>query len=159
MCPKALNSKLVDDQKNLAHWARKCIDRGTIGEIIDPYLKGKISPECFKVYVEVAESCVRDAGIDRPTMNDVMEKLDFALELQNNADAAKEKTNPGGEHTYPEVLSFHVGGTTGAPMCATFQSRHVWEDDSGTGLTMTLRRPTEVSILILYASRRPHGHL
>ncbi|XP_050262114.1 receptor-like protein kinase FERONIA [Quercus robur] len=105
---KALNTKLEHEQWHLANWARKCIEKGTIDQIIDPYLKGKIAPECFKVYVEVAESCVRDQGIQRPKMNDVMEKLEFAFELQQNADAAQEEINPSGVISYQDVLSFHV---------------------------------------------------
>uniref|UniRef100_A0A2N9IQI0 Protein kinase domain-containing protein n=1 Tax=Fagus sylvatica TaxID=28930 RepID=A0A2N9IQI0_FAGSY len=97
---KALNSKLDREQWHLATWARKCIEKGAINHIIDPNLKGKIVPECFKVYVQVAESCVRDQGIQRPTMNDVIEQLQFALELQQNADATQEKINPNGEITY-----------------------------------------------------------
>ena len=76
--------------------------------IIDPYLKGKIAPECFKVYVEVAESCVHDHGIQRPTMNNVLERLEFASDLQQNADAKQEKINPSGDITYQEVRSFRV---------------------------------------------------
>ena len=105
---KALNTKLEHEQWHLANWARKCIEKGTIGQIIDPYLKGKIAPECFKLYMEVAESCVRDQGIQRPKMNDVMEKLEFAIELQQNADAAQEEINPSGVISYQDVLSFHV---------------------------------------------------
>ena len=112
---KALDQNFVQEQLHLASWARKCIEKGTIYEIIDPYLEGKIAPECFKVFVEVAENCVRDQGIERPTMNDVMERLEFALELQQNADAAQEEINPSGDFTYQEVLSFRVSGrTTGA---------------------------------------------
>jgi hypothetical protein len=44
-------------------------------------MKGKIAPKSFKVYMEVAESCVCDPATQRPTMNIVMEKLRFALEL------------------------------------------------------------------------------
>ncbi|XP_050279677.1 receptor-like protein kinase FERONIA isoform X1 [Quercus robur] len=95
---KALNQRLQEEERNLASWARKCIERGTIGEIIDPYLTNKIALECFKVYVELAESCVSDHGIERPTMNDVMEKLEFALELQEYAEATKD--------TDSEVVSF-----------------------------------------------------
>ena len=105
---KALNTKLEHEQWHLANWARKCIEKGTIGQIIDPYLKGKIAPECFKVYVEVAESCVRDQGIQRPKMNDVMEKLEFAFELQQNADTAQEEINPSGVISYQDVLSFRI---------------------------------------------------
>nr|POF21820.1 receptor-like protein kinase feronia [Quercus suber] len=105
---KAVNSKLGQEQLHLPRWARKCIENGTIYEIIDPHLKGKIAPECFKVYVEVAESCVRDHGIQRPTMNDVMERLEFVSDLQQNADAEQEKINPSGDITCQEVRSFRV---------------------------------------------------
>lgn len=134
---KALDVKLEEEQWNLANWARKCIARGTLGEIIDPYLQGKIAPECFKIYVEVAEACVRDQGIQRPSMNDVMEKLGFALVLQENADAANEKINPTGEYTYSGVLS--VGVSVTDTTCST-ENRDVYSEDmkewdSGTELT------------------------
>jgi serine/threonine protein kinase len=134
---KALDKKVETEQWHLANWARKCIERETIGRIIDPYLKGKIAPQCFQVYVEVAESCVRDQTIQRPTMNDVMEKLMFALELQENADAAKEKINPDGEHNYPEVVSFSVADTISVSRSNSgcTSDGHVLETDSGTGLT------------------------
>uniref|UniRef100_A0A2N9F9B6 Protein kinase domain-containing protein n=1 Tax=Fagus sylvatica TaxID=28930 RepID=A0A2N9F9B6_FAGSY len=133
---KALNPKLEQEQWHLANWARKCIEKGTINQIIDPYLKGKIAPECFKVYVEVAESCVRDQGIQRPTMNDVMEKLEFALELQKNADATQDKVNPNGEITYQGVLSFHVAEpATGASPARQINFGHMLESDSGIGQT------------------------
>ncbi|KAF5445393.1 hypothetical protein F2P56_034444 [Juglans regia] len=133
---KALNPKLEEEQWNLANWARKCIEKGTMGEIIDPNLMGKIAPECFKVYVDIAESCVRDQGSQRPTMNDVMDKLSFALQRQKEADAAKEKINPDGKETYTEVLSFHVSDTTETRRYNNiFSSTQVSESDSGTWLT------------------------
>ncbi|KAK6279972.1 hypothetical protein POUND7_020239 [Theobroma cacao] len=101
---KALDKKLAVDQVNLAHWVKKCIADGTLYQIIDPRLRGKISPECFKVFVEIAESCVQEAGVNRPLINDVMEKLGFALELQETADAGKEKIKPAGEHSYQDIL-------------------------------------------------------
>ncbi|KAF5477261.1 hypothetical protein F2P56_003912 [Juglans regia] len=90
---KALNPKLQEEQWNLANWARKCNEKGSIGKIIDLYLEGKIAPECFKVYVEIAMACVQDQGIQRPTMVDVMEKLELALELQEKADAERPVEN------------------------------------------------------------------
>ena len=92
---KALNQKLEEEEWNLAHWARKCIERGTINEIIDPYLKGKIAPLCFKMFIQIAESCTRDQGIQRPPMGDVVEKLKLALVLQENADAKNVRNTRG----------------------------------------------------------------
>ncbi|KDP27270.1 hypothetical protein JCGZ_19969 [Jatropha curcas] len=103
---KVVNRNLDEDEVNLVNWARKCIQNGNIHQIIDPELVGKIYPECFNKFVEIAESCVRDQSIDRPSMHDVMERLQFAMELQQAADSEKEKVNPGGECLYPKV-SFH----------------------------------------------------
>jgi hypothetical protein len=120
----------------LTNWAPKYIEGGTIGKIIDSYLKGKIAPDCFKVYVEVRESCVRDQVNQQSTMNDVMEKLKFALQRQENTDAMKEKISPDGGHSYTEVLSFNVAGTDiGVPRNNNVYSRHMLGTDSGTGLT------------------------
>ncbi|KAL0012657.1 hypothetical protein SO802_007765 [Lithocarpus litseifolius] len=120
----ALNPKLQEEQRNLASWAQICIDRGTISKIIDPYLTNKIVPECLKVYVELAKSCICDQGIQRPTMNDVMEKLEFALKLQEQAEATKD--------TDSEVESFHVATTNGAPWYSNFYHGQVLESNSGT---------------------------
>ncbi|XP_030948917.1 receptor-like protein kinase FERONIA [Quercus lobata] len=145
---KALNSKLEQEQWHLANWARKCIEKGTINQVIDPHLKGKIAPDCFKVYVEVAESCVRDHGIDRPTMNDVMEKLEFAFELQQNADAEQEKINPSGDITYQEVLSFRVSGRTtdvGASQHINVSNGPMFESDSSIVLSTGIIRDVTVN--------------
>ncbi|XP_024019996.1 receptor-like protein kinase FERONIA [Morus notabilis] len=105
---KPVDVKLEEDQRNLAQWARKSIKEGRIQNIIDPYLIGKIAPECFKKFVEVAERCVRDYWSQRPTMHEVMENLEFVLELQEQADATQLGNNPDGLCSYPEKLSFHL---------------------------------------------------
>ncbi|XVF71233.1 hypothetical protein PTKIN_Ptkin12aG0019800 [Pterospermum kingtungense] len=101
---KALDKKLPVPEVNLANWARKCIEDGTLYKVIDPILVGKIAPECFKVFVEIAESCIAEVGATRPSMNDVMEKLGFALQLQEDADIENERINPGSEHSYPDIV-------------------------------------------------------
>ncbi|XP_024019929.1 receptor-like protein kinase FERONIA [Morus notabilis] len=105
---KPVDVKLEEDQRNLAQWARKSIKEGRIQNIIDPYLIGKIAPECLKKFVEVAERCVRDYWSQRPTMHEVMENLEFVLELQEQADATQLGNNPDGLCSYPEKLSFHL---------------------------------------------------
>ncbi|XWS75694.1 hypothetical protein CRYUN_Cryun01aG0113500 [Craigia yunnanensis] len=101
---KALDQKLPDVQMNLVHWARKCIADGTLYKVIDPYLIGKIAPEGFKMFIEIAENCIAEVGVNRPSMNDVMEKLGFAIKLQEDADVEKEKINPGSEHSHPDIV-------------------------------------------------------
>ncbi|KAM7263792.1 hypothetical protein ACFE04_001475 [Oxalis oulophora] len=82
----ALNPTLPKEQVSLAEWAAHCHRKGNLDQIVDPYLKGKISPECFKKIAETAMKCVSDEGIERPSMGDVLWNLEFALQLQESAE-------------------------------------------------------------------------
>ncbi|XP_058185568.1 receptor-like protein kinase ANXUR2 [Rhododendron vialii] len=73
-----------EDQVNLVRWFKTNIERGTVDQIIDPNLTDKIAPECRKEYVMVAEKCVHDEGIERPSMDDVLSSLRSALQLEDN---------------------------------------------------------------------------
>ncbi|KAJ6825714.1 putative receptor-like protein kinase FERONIA [Iris pallida] len=86
----ALNQALPMEQVSLAEWARHCQKKGTLGRIVDPYLKGRISPDCLRVYAETAEKCLADKGVDRPAMADVLWSLEFALRLQETAEESGE---------------------------------------------------------------------
>ncbi|KAG5560780.1 hypothetical protein RHGRI_003956 [Rhododendron griersonianum] len=44
-------------------WFLFCIERGNIDEVIDPYLIGKIAPECLRHYVNIALSCLVSPAI------------------------------------------------------------------------------------------------
>ncbi|XP_051130980.1 receptor-like protein kinase FERONIA [Andrographis paniculata] len=82
----ALNPTLAKEQVSLAEWAQHCYKKGILDQILDPYLKGKIAPECFKKFAETAVKCVSDVGTDRPSMGDVLWNLEFALQLQESAE-------------------------------------------------------------------------
>ncbi|KAI6698707.1 hypothetical protein NL676_018826 [Syzygium grande] len=82
----ALNPTLPKEQVSLAEWAAHCHKKGILEHIMDPHLKGRIAPECFKKFAETAMKCVSDQGIERPSMGDVLWNLEFALQLQESAE-------------------------------------------------------------------------
>ena len=67
---KARHIKLTKEQKFQVTWGRKCIEEGT-NQIIDSYLMGKVAPECFKLYINIVTSCVRNKGKDHPAIGEV----------------------------------------------------------------------------------------
>ncbi|OMO72077.1 hypothetical protein COLO4_27833 [Corchorus olitorius] len=78
-----------DDQTkvSLAKWAIHCHRNKKIEDLIEPYLRGEIMPECLTTFVEIAVRCLVDRHIYRPSINDVLCKLEEALLLQERADS------------------------------------------------------------------------
>ncbi|KAL0014787.1 hypothetical protein SO802_001856 [Lithocarpus litseifolius] len=87
LCARPPIVRTVDKkQVSLAEWARQCCRNGKLDHIVDQFLKGKIAPECLKKFGEIAVSCLLDNGTERPSMNDVVWGLEFALQLQECAE-------------------------------------------------------------------------
>ncbi|KAM1656937.1 hypothetical protein ACFXTN_041303 [Malus domestica] len=84
----ALMHKVEPREMNLVEWARFCHGEGTLDQIIDCNLKGKIEAECLNRFVEIAMSCIHDKGVERPSMNEVVRGLEFALQLHQKSIAS-----------------------------------------------------------------------
>lgn len=77
-----INPKLPREEVSLAEWAMKCHRNGKVEKIIDPNIASSIGPESLKKFVEAAEKCLAEYGVDRPGIGDVLWNLEFALQLQ-----------------------------------------------------------------------------
>ncbi|KAL7098337.1 hypothetical protein ACP275_09G010900 [Erythranthe tilingii] len=76
----ALDLRAAEDEQILTKWARDNIINGKADQIVASNLLGEISEDCLKVFVGVAERCLRDEPKKRPTMAQVVLQLEFALE-------------------------------------------------------------------------------
>ncbi|MBA0617942.1 hypothetical protein Godav_027349 [Gossypium davidsonii] len=97
------DSTLPEEKQNLLVWAMESLREGTIHHAIDPYLKGRIAPECLNKYLEIASRCVHPKGNERPAMGEVEVTLELAMELQGRADSEMESIYPSGEFMYEEA--------------------------------------------------------
>ncbi|KAK6270617.1 hypothetical protein POUND7_007715 [Theobroma cacao] len=100
---KVLDPTLDEYEVGLLGWVCQCIGKGTIYNIIDSHLKRKIAPECFKIFVEIAYSCISEKGDTRPEMGEVELMLELALQMQEKADSELVDLDSQGEYMYGEI--------------------------------------------------------
>lgn len=65
------------------------VHRLPVEEIIEKSLIGKIAPACWEVFIDIAERCLKQEPNERPAMGEVEMELEYALTLQEEADASK----------------------------------------------------------------------
>ncbi|XP_050376499.1 probable receptor-like protein kinase At5g61350 [Argentina anserina] len=87
---------LPREQVSLAEWAMQWHRKGMIEKIVDPKIASSINAGALKKYVEAAEKCLAEYGVDRPSMGDVLWNLEYAFQLQETAsqmDAPEDNTS------------------------------------------------------------------
>lgn len=91
-----INPALPREQVSLAEWAMQWHRKGMIEKIIDPYIASSVDSGSLRKFVEAAEKCLAEYGVDRPTMGDVLWNLEYASQLQEAAsqiDPPEDKTS------------------------------------------------------------------
>ena len=81
----AINPTLPREQVNLAEWGMLCKKKGLLEQIVDPSIKVQINPNSLRKFAEIAEKCLQEDAVDRPTMGDVAWDLEYTLQLQETA--------------------------------------------------------------------------
>lgn len=77
-----------EDQVILAQWIKSCMKTNLSGRI-DPFLVGRTPPDSLKIFIETAGRCLLDYGIDRPSMTDIVARLEAALQHQESTEGNK----------------------------------------------------------------------
>ncbi|WVZ05088.1 hypothetical protein V8G54_018434 [Vigna mungo] len=116
-------------QVSLVDWAKHRYEKGFLGEIVDPALKGQIAPHCLRKFGEVALSCLLEDGAQRPSMNDVVGVLEFVLQrhLQDGANVIA-VLESGGDYE---------DSTTEDMFSSSHSSVHVSDYSNSSGLNST----------------------
>ncbi|KAG5527702.1 hypothetical protein RHGRI_028593 [Rhododendron griersonianum] len=82
-----MDRKCIDPYFHIGEeYFKSCMDRKCIDHIIDPYLMGRIPPDCFREFVKLCWSCLLNQGIKRPSMADVVGRLQLVLQLLETSD-------------------------------------------------------------------------
>jgi serine/threonine protein kinase len=80
LCARAvLDPTLPSKQVNLVECALNCKKKGILDLVVDPCLEGKIAPWCLTMFVDIAEKCVANDRVDRPSMREVLQNLEMCL--------------------------------------------------------------------------------
>ncbi|XP_006367155.1 receptor-like protein kinase HERK 1 [Solanum tuberosum] len=76
----AIVQSLPREMVSLAEWAVESHNKGQLEQIIDPDLAAKIRPESLRKFGETAVKCLALSSEDRPSMGEVLWKLEYALQ-------------------------------------------------------------------------------
>ncbi|KAM7473779.1 hypothetical protein LguiB_021022 [Lonicera macranthoides] len=85
---RAVDLKRCEEQWGLAGWAKECIKKGELDQIIDPNLRSQILPSSLSTFVKIADQCLHYRSKKRPTMAEVVASLESALALQERRDSS-----------------------------------------------------------------------
>ncbi|KAF8087242.1 hypothetical protein N665_0593s0005 [Sinapis alba] len=64
---------------SVIHFVEPFLETGELDGVVDPLLQGDFSPDSAWKFVEVAMSCVREKGFNRPAMNQIVSELQQCL--------------------------------------------------------------------------------
>ncbi|GFP79778.1 putative receptor-like protein kinase at5g39000 [Phtheirospermum japonicum] len=80
----AVDLSVAEDEHILTIWARDKINEGEVDQIVASSLREEMSSASLNTFVGIAERCLRDDPKNRPTMSQVVQQLELALEQHDN---------------------------------------------------------------------------
>ncbi|XP_022986660.1 probable receptor-like protein kinase At2g39360 [Cucurbita maxima] len=78
-----IDPSLPREKVNLIEWVMRK-GRDQLEAIVDACIVEEVELESLRKYVETADKCLAECGMDRPTMGNILWNLECALQLQGN---------------------------------------------------------------------------
>ncbi|KNA12505.1 hypothetical protein SOVF_125510 [Spinacia oleracea] len=89
----AIDNTDPENPVNLVEWAQ-CLQKDKpLEQIIDPQLQGTINSDCLQEYWNIAGACVAERSIHRPSMGDVLWRLEKVQQLETPLTDEDESVN------------------------------------------------------------------
>ncbi|GKF17433.1 kinase-like domain, phloem protein 2-like protein, partial [Tanacetum coccineum] len=71
-----------DNDDELGEGILSQLAKSHLDEMIDPHLRRQMEPEAFKIFTDTAYWCIKEDRAHRPYIDQVVKRLEKALELQ-----------------------------------------------------------------------------
>nr|GFA58402.1 receptor-like protein kinase FERONIA [Tanacetum cinerariifolium] len=82
----AVDEQLEEEDCSLARWAQKCVKERKFDQTVDSTITGTITPKCLRGFAKIANRCLIRDFKKRPSLTQVVAKLQDLLELQEKCD-------------------------------------------------------------------------
>ncbi|GKC80604.1 kinase RLK-Pelle-CrRLK1L-1 family protein [Tanacetum coccineum] len=92
----AVDRHIEEEQGSLARWAQKCVKEKRFDQMVDSNITGTIAPKCLRGFAEIANRCLIRDFEKRPSMTQVVAKLQDLLELQEKCDNSADSRGTSG---------------------------------------------------------------
>lgn len=106
-----IDPSLPREMVNMIEWALKSLNKGELEKVVDPHLED-IKPEFLLKFGDIAEKCLAESGVDRPTMGDILWNLESALQQYVNDERPPTDNNVEDNPTSTSISTteFSMGG-------------------------------------------------
>ncbi|GJT33064.1 receptor-like protein kinase FERONIA [Tanacetum coccineum] len=92
----AVDTRLKEEQGSLARWAQKCVKERKFDQMVDSNIIGTFAPKVLRGFAEIANRCLIRDFEKRPSMTQVVAKLQDFLELQEKCDNSTDSPGTSG---------------------------------------------------------------
>ncbi|GLJ21475.1 hypothetical protein SUGI_0396410 [Cryptomeria japonica] len=108
---------------NIVHWARSLIRKGDIHAIIDPALGSNFNVESVWQIVEAAILSVEPSGAARPQMQDIVQTIKEAIEIEKGNETAQGHSEPVTQSS--SQISVRPRNNLPGDFSSSFSARHL----------------------------------